>query len=423
MIARVGFNRGVLSEDDIESVIQEAVGQLSIDGKKVLVVIPDGTRTMPLPLFFRLLVKHLEPRSDALTFMVALGTHPVLSEQALLGLVGISPEQKARKYANVVLTSHAWDDPSALVTLGTIEAEVIAEISGGLLNEPMPVRVNRAVLEHDHVLICGPVFPHEVVGYSGGDKYFFPGVSGPELIDMTHWLGALITSYHTCGIKHTPVREAIRRAATLIPTPYHAFCAVVTPEARVAGLYFGESHTAWSAAADLSAEWHIKWLERPYQTVFSAVSTHYHDLWTGAKGMYKVEPVVADGGEVIIYAPHITEVSYTHGALLDEVGYHVRDYFLQNWGSYKGYPRAVLAHSTHLRGLGTYENGVEEPRIRVTLATGIPRERCEKINLGYLDPHSLNPAEWQSREEEGILFVPQAGETLYRVGRKAQIDG
>jgi len=143
----------------------------------------------------------------------------------------------------------------------------------------------------------------------------------------------------------------------------------------------------------------------------------YDDLWTAAKGMYKLEPAVADGGEVVIYAPHITEVSYTHGHLIDEIGYHCREYFLGQWDRFGAYPGGVLAHSTHVKGLGTYDpqRGIEVPRIRVTLATGIGPERCARINLGYLDPATVRLEDWQNLEDEGILLVPRAGEMLYRV--------
>ena len=145
----------------------------------------------------------------------------------------------------------------------------------------------------------------------------------------------------------------------------------------------------------------------------------YDDLWTAAKGMYKLEPAIADGGEVIIFAPHINEISYVHGDLIDEVGYHVRDFFLRQWDRYKDYPWGVLAHSTHLRGAGTYdEQGIERPRIRVTLATGISRQRCEHVGLGYMDPATVAPEEWKDREAEGILLVRRAGESLYRVRGK-----
>jgi nickel-dependent lactate racemase len=171
----------------------------------------------------------------------------------------------------------------------------------------------------------------------------------------------------------------------------------------------------WKRATELSGELDIVWVDRPYRRVLSVVPEMYDDLWTGAKGMYKLEPAIADGGEVVIWAPHITEVSYVHGKYIDEVGYHVRDYFTAQWERFEHIPWGILAHSTHLRGAGTFVNGEERARIDVTLATGIPKERCERIGLGYLDPASIDPEEWADREDDGILLVRRAGEQLYRV--------
>jgi hypothetical protein len=131
--------------------------------------------------------------------------------------------------------------------------------------------------------------------------------------------------------------------------------------------------------------------------------------------MYKLEPAVADGGELIIYAPHIDEVSYTHGHLIDRVGYHTRDYFVKQMDRFRDIPLAILAHSTHCKGVGTFENGIEKPRVNVVLATGIPEERCERINLGYRDPATIDPSEWEGREDEGVLLVRNAGEVLHRL--------
>jgi hypothetical protein len=139
----------------------------------------------------------------------------------------------------------------------------------------------------------------------------------------------------------------------------------------------------------------------------------YTDLWTGGKCMYKLEPVVADGGELIIYAPHISEVSPVHGKLLLQIGYHVRDYFLKQWDKFKDYPGGILAHSTHIKGAGQFVNGIEQPRIKVSLATGIPEETCRKINLGYLNPDSIKVDDWKNRDD--VLYVPKAGEILYRL--------
>ena len=141
----------------------------------------------------------------------------------------------------------------------------------------------------------------------------------------------------------------------------------------------------------------------------------YDDLWTGAKCMYKMESVVADGGELIIYAPHITEISYTHGKIIRQIGYHTRDYFLWQWERFKDYPWGVLAHSTHVRGIGSMEGETEIPRIQVTLATGIDEPTCRQINLGYRDPDSIDVSWWADHQSDSRLYVPKAGEMLYKL--------
>jgi len=201
-----------------------------------------------------------------------------------------------------------------------------------------------------------------------------------------------------------------------VPVPATCFALVVTHDG-LRGLYYGAAAEAWKAASALSAQVHIKWVDKPFHRVLSVMPPMYDDLWTAAKGMYKMEPALADGGEVIIYSPHIDEVSYTHGKIIDEIGYHVRDYFLKQWDRFKRYPGGVVAHSTHLKGVGSYDvaSGVEKPRINVALATRIPEERCSRINVDYVDPATIDVESWLNREDEGVLVVPRAGETLYRV--------
>lgn len=411
-----GRTTGSLSEAEVRELVIDALEQADLDGERVLIIIPDSTRTAPIPLFFRLFHEVLWGRVAALDFMVALGTHQPMSEGALDRLVGITAEERRTIYAGVGLFNHRWDLPDTLVTVGTIPAAEIEELSNGLLVQDVPVSLNRLVFGYDQLVVCGPVFPHEVVGFSGGNKYFFPGIGGPEVINFTHWLGALITSYEVIGSGYTPVRAVIDRAASFIDLPKLCFSPVVTSDG-LAGLYAGSPEEAWEAAAGLSARLHVVYVDKPFRRVLSIMPEMYDDIWTAAKGMYKMEPAIADGGEVVIYAPHIAEISYTHGGIIDEVGYHVRDYFVKQWDRFQKYPWGVLAHSTHLRGIGTYDAkaGIERPRIQVTLATGIPAERCRHVNLGYLDPAGIDVREWEGREDEGVLVVPKAGEMLYRL--------
>jgi nickel-dependent lactate racemase len=253
------------------------------------------------------------------------------------------------------------------------------------------------------------------VGFSGGHKYLFPGLSGQELIDVTHWLGALITSSEIIGTRGiTPVRALVEAAAALVPGERHALCVVVDhATGGLQSLAFGEPEAAWRAAADVAAETHVEYLDRPVRRVLSLVSPRYPDLWTGAKGFYKVEPIVADGGEVVLYAPHIREISAVHPALTD-IGYHCRDFFLVQWERYRHYPRGDLAHATHLFGSGPYDpQRGEHQRVRVTLATGIPEDVVTRANLSYLDPAEVDVGAWSS--DPDTLVVPDAGEVLYRL--------
>jgi len=414
MLTGNGFTDRSLTADEVRQIVSRAAEELKIDGKRVLVIIPDGTRTMPMPLMFDLLQQEVGARASACDYLVALGTHPLMRDAQLSALIGQLVVNGV--CGSTKILNHRWDLPSTFIELGVIPQDEVVRVSGGLLDEAIPVRINRLIFDYDQVLICGPVFPHEVVGFSGGNKYLFPGIGGPEIIGLTHWLGALLGSYELIGTRSTPVRELIDMAAELVKVPVACLTLVVT-EDGVSGLYFGAAKEAWRAAAELSAQKHIVWVDRPFQRVLSVMPNLYDDLWTAAKGMYKVEPAVADGGEVVIYAPHITEVSYTHGPDIDKIGYHCREYFTKQWEKFKDVPRSVLAHSTHLRGKGAYdaETGKESPRIKVTLATGIAEERCTKLNLNYCDPGSMNLEDWRDREPEGIKLIPRAGETLYRL--------
>jgi nickel-dependent lactate racemase len=418
MVIGHGDTARQLSESDVRRIVADGFATAPVDGKRLLVLIPDSTRTMPMALMFDALSATLGPRAAALDFLVALGTHQPMSDEHLGRLIG-RPVVDGRAGGSRIF-NHRWDLDGTFATLGTIPASEIEQLSGGLLSADVPVSLNRLVLDYDHIVICGPVFPHEVVGFSGGTKYLFPGIAGPDIINFTHWLGAVITSSAVIGAGYTPVRAVIDRAAAMLDRPMSCVSLVVTHEG-VAGLYVGSPRESWEAASALSARTHVIWIDRPFRRVLSIMPTMYDDLWTAAKGMYKLEPAMADGGEIVIFAPHITEVSYTHGRIIDEIGYHCRDYFLGQWERFGHYPGGVLAHSTHVKGMGAYDaaTGVETPRIQVTLATGIPEGRCRRINLGYLDPASIRVDDWKGREADGIIVVPRAGEMLYRLAPAA----
>ncbi len=414
MAAQIGGPQVVLDAATVREFVTGQLGAAPLDGRSVCVLVPDATRSGPLPLLLSAVHEALHGRARRLTVLVALGTHAPMSEPALAAHLGYPPGAAAQRYPGLDIRNHEWADPAALAGLGTIPAARVAELSEGRLRRPVAVQVNRAVTEHDVTLIVGPVFPHEVAGFSGGTKYLFPGVSGREFIDVSHWLGALITSAEIIGTPGiTPVRALIDEAAALVPAEKLALCVVTAPGGGLHSAAFGRPAAAWAAAAAVSAQAHIRYLAAPVPRVLSLLPRLYDDMWTGAKGFYKVEPVVADGGQVVVYAPHITALSATHPQLL-KIGYHCRDYFAGQWDRFSGYHWGDLAHSTHLFGAGSWDAARgERARVRVTLATGIPEEVVRSVNLDYLDPAAVDPAAWAA--DPGTLVVPDAGEDLYRL--------
>ena len=402
-----------LREADVAAICDRAAAEWAIDGRRLLLVVPDLSRSCPLGLMFRMLYERMAARAARFDVMIALGTHPPLTEAQIYRRMEITAEEHRTRYPRARFLNHAWDDPAQLFRTGRLDRDRIHALTDGRFAMDVDVTCNRAVREADLAIVVGPVFPHEVVGFSGGNKYFFPGISGPEILNFFHWLGAVITNPRIIGNKWTPVRKVVDEAAASLPVERRALCMVVHGDG-LAGLYAGTPEAAWSEAADLSREVHVQWHARNYPTVLSCAPAMYDDIWLGGKCMYKLEPVVADGGRLVIYAPHIREISTAHGAVLRRIGYHVRDYFLAQWDRFKDEPWGALAHSTHVKGIGTFEDGVERPRVEVVLATGIPEAECRAVNLGYMDPASIDPDEYRDREDEGILLVPKAGEILHR---------
>ena len=412
-----------LAESDVTELVVQALPAKDYKGKRILLIVPDHTRTAPVGLLFQTIFDQIGTLTQHLDVLVALGTHPPMSEEAICGRLEISNDERRGKYRSVRFFNHEWDNPEALREIAVIPADDISALTDGMFAMDVPVEINKLVFDYDQVIIVGPVFPHEVVGFSGGNKYLFPGIGGPKILNFFHWLGAVVTNPMIIGNKWTPVRKVVDRAGAMLTVDKLCFAMVVAPDKSLKGLFAGSPESAWDEASELSRQVHITYKDHPFKLVVSNMPPMYDDLWVAGKGMYKLEPVVADGGELIIYAPHVHEISVTHGRIVEEIGYHCRDYFVKQRDKFSHYPWGVVAHSTHVRGIGTYENGVEKCRVQVTLATGIPEATCRKINLGYRDPATIRPEEFANREDEGILYVPKAGEMLYHLKNQPKWAG
>ncbi len=388
-------------------------------GSRVLAIVPDKTRDDGTHVMFPMAAQILATRGAAkLDVLIAQGTHPPMTTSEKRTKIGADA---AAIPSLGEIYDHQWDREESLVTLGELSAERVRELTGGLLSEAVKVRLNSLLArdKYDFALVFGATVPHEVAGFAGGAKYFFPGVGGPELTHFTHWLGALGTIENVIGRVDTPARRVIEAAAEFVPLPAISINSVVVRDEsglHTRALFAGEIREAFRRAAAVSAQVHIRYTGRKYRRVVALLDEHYDELWVGGKASYKLGAIIEDGGELIIYAPKMNEISKTHGALIEKYGYapleQVRE--MVAWSEELRANLAIAAHLAHVRyGSTRGSDGNLQPRFSITLASGVSEEVCRRVKLGYMDWRKFDRRKYDSDAE--TLIVENAGRDLYLV--------
>jgi len=161
MVIGKGSPLSQLTNTEISQIVEESLNSTDLDGKQVLVLIPDGTRTMPMPLIFDLFEKYLGQRVSKLDYLVALGTHQPMTDAQLSKLTG--RQVINGKVGTSTIFNHRWDQPSTFSQIGIIPASEISQISNGILEMDVPVRLNKMIEDYDHIMICGPDQLHPLV--------------------------------------------------------------------------------------------------------------------------------------------------------------------------------------------------------------------------------------------------------------------
>ena len=383
-------------------------------GERVLAIIPDKTRDDNTDLLFPIADQFLKQRGVAcFDALVAQGTHPPMTESQKRSKIGDD------HFAGRIF-DHRWDNAEEIVTLGELSAETVSSLTGGLIDVSVPVTINRLLAAgvYDTVIVFGATVPHEVAGFAGGAKYFFPGVAGPELTHTTHWLGALAGIENTIGQVETPTRKLIEAAVELVPARIISLNTVVSRgddgKLITYALFTGDIQDAFRRAAAVSREVHIRYTGRKYKRVIALLDSHYDELWVGGKASYKLGAVVDDGGELVIFAPHLNKLSETHGALIEKYGYapleSVRDMLGVSQELRENL--CIAAHLAHVAYAGRIDSdGNIVPRYRITMASGLDEQTCKRVNLGYLDYRTFDYA----TTDPDTLIVENAGRDLYKV--------
>jgi lactate racemase len=413
----IGGPKRDLGPADLRQIIEQALASIA-PGTRVLAIVPDKTRDDNTDLLFPVAAQALASRNVAqLDALVAQGTHAPMTEDEKKQKLGVCEPGAAQGLGSIF--DHRWNEPEQLVSVGELGREQVRQMSGGLIDQPVRLTLNRLLAPgaYDTVLLFGATVPHEVAGFSGGAKYFFPGVAGPELTHLTHWLSALVSIENVIGRVETPTRRLIETAAEFVQARVISFNSVVSRgrdhRLRTHALFAGDLRQAFRRAAGISSQIHIRYTGRRFQRVVALLDEHYEDLWVGGKASYKLGPIIEAGGELIIYAPHMRSVSAVHGRLIERYGYAPLE-IVRQLVTHSADLQANLCVAAHLAHVSFAsrrdQNGQMVPRYRITLASGIDEATCRRINLGYMDWHSFRQ-DYES--DPDTLVVEQAGRDLY----------
>jgi len=408
-----------LSPSELRQILAEAFSAICA-GSSVLAIVADKTRDDNTDVLFPFAARILQDRQikkfDAL---IAQGTHAPMSERDKLSKVGASEISLIPRLGHIF--DHDWADPVKLVTIGILNSSHVRKITGGLIDRSIDLKVNRLLAPglYDTILIFGTTAPHEVAGFSGGAKYFFPGVAGPELTHATHWLGALASIEKVIGRVETPTRHLFEAAADCVPARVISLSSVVTRDngrLRTHALFCGDFRQAVRQAAEVSRHVHIKYTGRKYRRVIALLDEHLNDLWVGGKASYRLGPVIEENGELIIYAPHLTCLSDVHGELIKRYGYapleRIRELVAKSGELQQNL--CVAAHLAHVSFAGRrLADGTIVPRYSITLASAVDEKTCSRVNLRYMDPQSFRREDYEG--DADTLIVEQAGRDLYLV--------
>ncbi|HEY0380203.1 MAG TPA: lactate racemase domain-containing protein [Pyrinomonadaceae bacterium] len=407
-----------LSPAELRAVVEEALSGIPA-GARVLAIIPDKTRDDNTDLLFPFAAAALSARKVAqFDALVAQGTHAPMTAGEKRAKIGLRDGGGAPGPGHIY--DHQWDRPEELAQIGELSAGRVRELTGGLICDAIAVSLNRLLGPgvYDTVLVFGATVPHEVAGFAGGAKYFFPGVAGPDLTHATHWLGALASIENVIGRVETPTRHLIEAAADFVPARVVSLNSVVTRDdanrLRTHALFAGDFRAALRRAAEVSRRVHIKYTGRKYKRVAALLDGHYDELWVGGKASYKLGSVIEEGGELIIYAPHLRAISETHGRLIEKYGYAPLDRVREMVALSKELREnlCVAAHLAHVSYAGRLdEAGRVVPRYRITLASALDEATCRRVNLGFMDHRRFRREDYEA--DPDALVVERAGRDLY----------
>ncbi len=409
-----GHQNDNLTAEDLEQGLYTAFNKLG-PRKKVLAVPPDLTRlhSRAGDLTYLTWQYYRESLTDVL---IALGTHTPLTQTEIRQMFRETPLELFRQ--------HNWRKD--VTTIGEVPADFVNKISQGRVNYSWPAQVNRLIASpaFDLVLSIGQIVPHEIAGIANYNKNIFIGTGGPDAINKSHFLNAVLGIENIMGRINNPVRTVLDFAsenfAKNLPIVY--VLTVVSADEngspKTRGLFIGDDIECFNLAAKLSIKVNIQILDRPLEKVVVYLDpSEYKSTWLGNKSIYRTRMAVADGGELIVLAPGLCR--FGEDAQIDSL---IRKY------GYVGTDRVLDAVEKNddlkqnLSAAAHLIHGSSEGRFSITYCPGkISKQEIESVNFKYADLKQMhakyNPEKlkdgFHTVNGEEVFFISNPGLGLW----------
>ena len=400
----------------IREIMQKIVEKLRTEPKKMLLIPPDMTRFHSDAGNLTQIIYTMFASKAHIDIMPAIGTHYAMTKEEIRQMFGDEiPVDRFKE--------HDWKND--VTVLGEVPAEKIRELSEGTLDYPMEVGVNKLLLEgqYDLILSIGQIVPHEVIGMANFTKNICVGVGGSDMINKSHFLGAVYGMEKIMGRIDTPVRRAIDYA-------YHTFLSelplyfIMTVMEKVGatlvmrGLYCSDRNDdeAYRMAARLSQHVNLDLLDKPLEKAVVYLDPRkFKSVWVANKGIYRLRMAMADNGELILLAPGLKEFGEDpeNDRLIRKYGYCGTQATL----------KAVEENVELQESLGATAHlihGSNEGRFKITYCPGpnVTREEIESVGFNSASLEDMQKKYNPETLKDGFNILPD-GEKIFYVSNPA----
>ena len=398
--------------EDIRSGIDESLKSFP-DLKRVLIIPPDLTRPHAYAGPLTNLYYHALKDRSHVDILPALGTHDPMTREEFANMFGTDiPFDR--------MIVHNWRED--VKSIGLVPESFIREVSGGLMEDGIDIRINKHILEgsYDLILSIGQVVPHEVAGMANYSKNILVGCAGADVINKTHMLGAVCGMEDAMGKDFSPVRKVLDYAQNhfLKDLPLIYVLTVTTTDESATyphGIYIGKDRDIFERAVVLSKELNFTSLDQPLDKVLVYLDPgEFRSTWLGNKAIYRTRMAMADKGQLIILGPGVTK--FGEDPIIDKL---IRKYGYVGAKKVNELTRANEDLQKNLSAAAHLIHGSSEGRFEIVYAVEhMSRDEIGGVGFTYM-PLDEALAKYKPASLKDGFNILENGESIYYISNPA----